>query len=802
MEDSALRVTSAASEAALELPALLSLVADLAVTDVGRLLVEGLRPFQSRPGLEGHRQRLSEVGVLLNEGSLVQSLEDPILPLLENLRQGDAAVSGRDLVRLARVLEIAHEACRRIATSESESPALEELRTRLPDAEPLRRRIGKTLNQRGVVRDDASPALTALRRRSRRVRDGLYKSLQETASQHEEHLSEKTVSLKDGRLMLLLQAGSRGRIKGLVHGRSGTGQSLYFEPLSVVEANNGLQETLEEEEAERRRILIELLEEVREALPDLEANVEFVAELDLLQSMDRIGDRCRGRLAEISEGHSLCLVGARHPLLDPALAELREVALGQAGHVEPIVPLDVELDDERRLLVITGPNAGGKTVALKTVGLLALAHQCGLPVPAERGTRFPFFRAVVATVGDEQDLLTDRSTFSGRLLRLKEAWELAGPDSLILLDELGSGTDPDVGAALAMALVEELLEKESLAVLTTHLSQLAALALERTGASCAAMEFDSETGRPTYRLQPGAPGASEALALAQRLGLPASLVGRAEELLGPEHRNLQRLLQEVELVRRQLADEQTLQERKRLALEDELDEVSEQRSALEQERRGLGAKLKEELDSFQRKVRSQLQAEFEAMRQQLAAGRKKGVPAASVERLFQDAPVVEHDDETAGQPISVGDEVRHAGLGWVGTLQKIRDTKAEVLVRGKRFRCELEDLAPATGSDVDVAESAPSVRLQREGENEGELDKELNLIGWRVEPALEELDSYLDRALLSPHREIRVVHGFGSGRLRRAVRDYLRDHPAVSGSRPGRGNEGGDGATVVSMRRS
>jgi DNA mismatch repair protein MutS2 len=740
--------------------------------------------------------------VLLNDGRLVQGLDEPILPLLESLRQGDAAVSGRELVHLAQVLEMTHDARHRIATSEAECPGLEDLRASVPDVDSLRRRINKTLNQRGGVRDNASPALAALRRQSRRIRDGLYKNLQETASRHEEHLSEKTVSLKDGRLMLLLHAGSRGRVKGLVHGRSGTGQSLYFEPLSVVEANNGLQETLEEEETERRRILIELLEEVRGALPDLEAAIELMAELDLLQSMNRFGDLCSGRLAEISDNYSLFLVGARHPLLDPGLAELRESALGQAGHVEPVVPLDIELDEKRRLLVITGPNAGGKTVALKTVGLLALAHQCGLPIPAESGTRLPLFSAVVATVGDEQDLLADRSTFSGRLLRLREAWELAGPDSLILLDELGSGTDPDEGAALAVALVEGLLEKGSLAVLTTHLSQLAAMALERPGAACAAMEFDSKTGRPTYRLRPGAPGSSEALALARRLGLPSSLLERAEELLGPEHRNLQRLLQEVEVVRRQLADEQTLQERKRAALEDELDELSEQREALEEERRRLGTRLKEELDSFRRKVRGQLQAEFEIMRQQLEAGRKKGLPAASVERLFQTAPVVEHGSQTADQPIAVGDEVRHSSLGWVGTLRQIRDTQAEVVVRGKRFRCELEDLAPVTGSESDVADSTPAVRLHREVEEGTELDKELNLIGWRVEAALDELDSYLDRALLSPHREIRVVHGFGSGRLRRAVREFLRDHPAVSGSRPGRGNEGGDGATVVSMRRS
>jgi len=407
---------------------------------------------------------------------------------------------------------------------------------------------------------------------------------------------------------------------------------------------------------------------------------------------------------------------------------------------------------------------------------------------------------VVATVGDEQDLLTDRSTFSGRLLRLKEAWEQADPDSLILLDELGSGTDPEEGAALAAALVEELLEKRSLAVVTTHLSQLAAMALDRPGASCAAMEFDSDTGRPTYRLRPGSPGSSEALALARRLGLPTNLVERAEDLLGPEHRNLQRLLQEVEEVRRKLADEQTLQERTRVALEDELSELAQQRAALEEERRRLGTHLKGELDLFRRKVRGQLEAEFESMRQELEAGRKKGVPAASVERLFQDAPRVGHEEVADGQPVAVGEEVWHSSLGWVGTLQEIRDTEAEVLVRGKRFRCDLTELAPAP--EGMVAEPKPTVRLQHEVEGVAELDQELHLIGWRVEAALEELDSYLDRALLSPYPEVRIIHGFGSGRLRRAVREHLRDHPAVSGSRPGRGNEGGDGATVVTMRRS
>jgi DNA mismatch repair protein MutS2 len=411
----------------------------------------------------------------------------------------------------------------------------------------------------------------------------------------------------------------------------------------------------------------------------------------------------------------------------------------------------------------------------------------------------------VATVGDEQDLLADRSTFSGRLLRLKEAWEHAGPDALVLLDELGSGTDPEEGAALAEALLEGLLEKGSLGVITTHLAQLAAAALELSGASCAAMEFDPGSGRPTFRLVPGPPGASEALALARRLGLPAEWLDRAEARLGSEHRDLRRLIAEVERVRQELAETRDSLEVERSDAEKLRRRLAEESAALAEERRSVSGKLKSELEQFRRDTTEKLRREEARLRERFEEGRRKGLAAEAVGELFASAPTFGAPEPVPEGPLVVGRPVRHLGLGWQGVLEKLEDGRAEVLVRGKRLRARPEELAPAGPPPVLTrkereASLQPAALRGREGDLDEPVAREINLIGVRVEPALEQLDAYLDQALLSSRQEVRVVHGHGSGRLREAVRQHLRGHRGVAEIRPGAPNEGGNGATVVTFR--
>ncbi len=846
---------SPASAAALELPSLLRLVAAVAATDLGRARASALAPIADDEAFADHRLAFEETQRLLGDGggALVESGEDSLLELFDRLRHGRPAATGGDLVRLAALLGTTRRAAARILAAEPPLPRLARLAHRLPSLADLEARIERTLDRRGEVREDATPTLISLRKAIRGVRDRLYRQLQSSLGDLRDVLSEDTIPLRNNRLVLVLQAGARGQAKGLVHGRSATGKSYYFEPLDAVEPNNQLQQAIEDEEAERRRILAELLEATRERLDDIDLHGETLAELDLLQAKCRFAERCGGRLAEWAGDGELKLVGARHPLLDPRLAALRAEALGQEGHTGEIVALDVELGSARpekdhgeragarlpmahgareserlantdglslartdrpagnpRVLVITGPNAGGKTVALKTVGLLAAAHQCALPLPVAPGTRIPHLLRLVATVGDEQDMLTDRSTFSGRLMRLREAWDAAGPRALVLLDELGSGTDPEEGAALSTALLEGLVGARCLGVITTHLARVAAAALDLDGAGCAAMEFAPATGRPTFHLVPGPPGGSEALALARRLGLPSAWLDRAEAMLGPEHRDLRRLLAEVERARDEMAAA-----RETLAVEASdlakiRDRLDRERAALEAERRTTGARLKAELERFRAETQKRLRAEVERLETELQSGKRRNLAGEALARLFADAPRAEEVVEEADGPLVVGREVKHRALGWHGTLERLEDGRAEVTVRGKRLRCNAEDLLPAAAAPQGGLRredrSAAKVRRERPAHGGNDLvdaaapASEINLIGARVEAALETLDAYLDRATHSSLRELRIVHGHGTGRLRDAVRSHLRRHPAVADQRPGAENEGGNGATVVTLR--
>lgn len=792
---------------ALEFPSLLRLVAELTATDLGREGALCLAPSATAQELGARRARLVETERLLLDGALVAGVEEPLAPLLSRLESGRPALDGPDIVRIGELLRTSRAAAHRVLAADPPCPTLGAAAASLPEARPLLERIERTLDRRGEVREDASPLLAQLRRDIRRQRDALYKQLQAKLADLREELAEETIPLRNGRLVLLLQAGSRGRVKGLLHGRSATGKSFYFEPFETVDGNNALQQLVEDEEAERRRILIELYETVRAERGTVLRHADHVAALDLVQAAARFGERAGARLAELGAETRVVLRGGRHPLLDPKLRELRALALGQAGHEGDVVALDVELGGDGRVLVVTGPNAGGKTVALKTVGLLALMHQAGLPVPAAAGTRLPFLRRLVATVGDDQDLLADRSTFSGRLLRLQEAWEAAGPESLLLLDELGSGTDPEEGAALSIALLENLLDRGALAVITTHLTKLAAAALELEGASCAAMEFESSSGRPTFHLLPGPPGGSEAIALGRRLGLDAAWLDRAEAKLGPELRDLRRMLGEVERARRELVEARGTLAQESADLAKLRERVAVEEHALREERRHLAARLQAELDEFRRVTQKKLRSEVERLERALASGRRKNLAGEAASSLFAAAPVfaAAADADEGGGPLTVGAEVRHRTLGWRGILEKLDEDRAEVRVGGKKLRCAAEELVAVAGGQGAPQRSATatrsSARAARDLESSRDEPVELNLIGQRVEPALETLDAFLDQALLSSRPEVRVVHGHGTGRLRDAVRLHLRKHPAVASERPGAPNEGGNGATVVTLRR-
>ena len=833
------------------------MVAGLAVTDAGRRLVHAISPRTDPDEIELRRVRYAEIARERGEGgALVPVLDQELLDLRRQLQSGGRQLGGSALLGLVAVIEAAEEVLTRLGDHE-ETPRLaaevEALRALEAAAiggavtgEPigcaaLAARLRRTLDRRGAVRDDASPRLRALVGDGRRTQASVETQVQAYVKKHGHRLADDSTPMRGGRFSVLLPSGSRGRLSGLVRGRSASGRSFYFEPSEVVEGNDEMERIAADKEIERARILAELVRQVLELTPAIIARIDFLAAVDAVQAVARFAAAVGAVLAGIAPPESngtaaaLEIRGARHPLLDPRLAELREQTLGAAGNRGEVVPLDLALDDHIRgslrglgggdgrdrprcrTLVLTGPNAGGKTVALKTVGLLCLMTQAGLPVPAAPDSRFPIFDHLVAVVGDDQSVLDEQSTFSARLLRLREVWRRAGPRTLVLLDEVGAGTNPEEGAALGIALLEGLVESSSMGILTTHLTQLAAAALESQAASCAAMSFDPESGLPTYRLVIGPPGGSRALALARRLGLPAAWLERAEHFLGSEHQQLRRVLERNERLRERLLEREAELARLTADTEAERGRFETGQASLQAAQQRLVQAVRGEVDALRSANRRRLDKALAELAAQPRPGKRAFARAAGGlhRELDRDASAAsdrataetcepgaraERDPEPAAtperpRPFVAGAPVRHRSFGWVGELQEVSGDKATVLVRGKRVRA-----ASAALEAIVPVERAASPRVRVQVSSTPAVESELMLIGQMVEPALDSLDAYLDRALASGRERVRVVHGHGSGRLRRAVREHLRGHPAVAGFDSAPPSAGGDGATEVVLR--
>ena len=819
--------------AVLELPSLLEVVARFASTDLGAERVRELAPLGAgedpldpvRLELEERRARQREVAALLAAGETVApSWGEPLGEVLDKLLADPRSLAPAELPPLAGALAVAATSWRLMCRDDAPgTPRLAAMarghvaEEAVRGLEELSVRIRRVLDPRGDVRPDASPTLTRLRASVRRRRDALYEQFGGYLEQHRDELAGDAPSLREGRLVVLLPSGSRGRLSGLVHARSATGRSLYFEPLEMVEANNDLQAAFAEEDAERRRLVAELIDALAALGEAASAALRLLAELDLHQAVQRFARTCGAELPELTT-EAPRLRSARHPLLDQSLREARTAALGPGGSEREVVPVDLDFE-HGRVLVVTGPNAGGKTVALKTLGLCCLMALCGLPVPAADGTRLPLLRRLLAVLGDEQDLLADRSTFSGHLTRLDEAWQVAGPGTLLLVDELASGTNPQEGAALAVTFVEHLIETGCLALVTTHLIEVAAAAFRTAGAASLATELQEDTGEPTFRLRAGPPEGSHALDLARRLGLPEVWLERAAARLGSEQLDLRRLLAEVHTLRQQ-ADEELAQIAVERAEQEALGkELAAELEEARAERKALRRRLDDELASFRRDARQRLAAEAARVRERLVESGAR--PSArtearevdeAVERVLEAAapleevaPAPEGETEPLGS-VSEGDDVRHVGLGWIGRVVRVDGERVEVAVKGKRVRVKRGELvrAPVAAKPKQRfgglgASTAPRGVAEI---SVAEVPSELNLIGQRVEPALEQLDHYLDQAVLGSRQQLRVIHGHGSGRLREALRARLARHPAVASATPAPAQQGGDGATVVTLRDS
>jgi DNA mismatch repair protein MutS2 len=704
-----------------------------------------------------------------------------------------------ELLEIASTLSLARSVKGTVTALRLHLPLLASLAERIADFSPLIAEIGRCLNQRGEVVDGASPLLAELRREVRRAHDRLIARLEGIVASPagRQVLQEPIITLREGRYVLPVKAEMRHQLPGIVHDVSSSGATVFVEPLEVVELANQWRELQLQEQREVERILRQLSDQVGERAGAIGRAVETLARLDLALAKARLGEALRCPLPLdgpdqpwlLREPSRLRLLEARHPLLR-----------GEA------VPISLWLGREEgfTVLLITGPNTGGKTVALKTVGLLALMAQAGLPVPAEEGSLLPVFDGVYADIGDEQSIEQSLSTFSSHMTNIIAILERATPRSLVLLDELGAGTDPTEGAALARAILLHLLRLGCLTVATTHHGELKALAHATPGMMNASVEFDPETLAPTYRLTIGVPGRSNALAIAQRLGLPASVLEEARQSLSPAHLEVEALLQDLQRERQAAAAERQAQAAARQAAEFLERRLAEQAAALERERRQALDRARRRLEEELARARQRLQEAERAL--QRAESAKRGRRALErARRLLQrvEAQAERLERERArGRPlvsaVAPGDRVWLRDVSEPGEVIAGPNEEGELEVRLGRLRArvplrEVERVEKGAPPPAAVAIAAPPAPARPA--------EEIEVRGLTVDEALPLVESYLDTAFRAGLERVRIVHGKGSGTLRRVVRETLSRHPLVKSYATAPPQQGGEGVTVVELAR-
>jgi DNA mismatch repair protein MutS2 len=695
-------------------------------------------------------------------------------------------------------------------------PTLAAVARRLGDHAAVREAIERSIGDGGEVLDTASAELRRLRAQVRAAYDRLMAKLQEllASPEYRAALQEPLITMRAGRYVLPIKVEARHQVRGIVHDQSASGATLFIEPLAVLDLTNRWRELQIAEEREIERVLQALSRLVGDDRYGLEQSVAALAELDLYLAMARLAEEQRATAPalyplepsrEPGDGRAratepprpvLRLRAARHPLL--------------TGEV---VPIDVELGGAFDILVITGPNTGGKTVALKTIGLLALMAQCGLHLPAAEGSFTSVFAGVYADIGDEQSIEQSLSTFSSHLTRIIGILREADARSLVLLDELGAGTDPQEGAALARALLDELRARGSYVVATTHYPELKSYAHLTPRVENASVEFDLETLSPTYRLSIGLPGRSNALAIAARLGLPEPVIARARALLSPAAVEVEQLLDEIQREREAAARARAQAERAAAEAQRLLERRERQARAVDEEREAIWRRARRESEAMLAELRRQIERELAAAR---AARADRTALQAVAERAAALAPLETPPSPHGTRPrgrlaapqrpaLHVGARVGVPRLNARGTIRSLSDDgrQAEVEVGGLRVRLPTSELAAPEAVERGPADAAAPAVTYVPAPALPALDRpvplQLDVRGQRVADALEAVERYLDDAYRAGLRAVRIVHGHGTGAVRQAVRELLAHHPHVARWSPADPRQGGDGATEVEL---
>jgi DNA mismatch repair protein MutS2 len=796
---------SAVTLRAIEFDRIVSIVAGLAVTPPGRERLEAMAPM-TEPARVGAAQAATSEGVRFLTVSSGFPLRAPaeLEAILDGLQVEGRALEPLNLLGLADYLE-SIESTRRVIGSASEPyPILKRLVEAIASFAGEIAAVRRKIEPSGDVADNASPALASIRDRLRKQKSKLRSTLESFLRERDtaKYLQEQVVTDRNGRYVLMVRAEHRGSIPGIVHGASASGQSLFLEPLGTVEINNDIVELEEQEAAEVRRILLELTNAFRARPEDLERTFEMAAELDVVQARARFSQMTGGVEPMIAPDGAFELRAARHPLL-----------------TSKAVPVDVMMTPPTRVLIIAGPNTGGKTVALKTAGLFAAMAQAGLHLPADKGTKLPIFKSLFADIGDEQSISASLSTFSAHITNVVAMDRSLVLPALVLLDEVGAGTDPAEGGALGTAVIDHFRKRGAHLVATTHFDVLKTYASTTEGVESAAFGFDPATFAPTYRLVYGSPGRSLAIEIASRLGMPAGVVAAARGNLSERESQLQAHLDRVDRELHGLEAERRAVTQERAALAENERKLRSREAAVKERELAARRRLEVKLDDQVRQARKEIDAIIEGLKAKATVLRdKSGQRTAAISTGVAGAARAEARDaldaalakvrEGAGglaapEPapraeageLQVGSRVEVAPFGLAGVVLELHGEHADVDMNGKRLRAPQSNLRVISGPAPRASVRVNVELLPRSGSL-----SELNLIGCTVDEALTRAGRFLDETMLTDQRSVRVVHGYGTGQLRRAIAGFLKHHPLVARFEEAPSDQGGGGVTVVELK--
>ncbi|MGH9753800.1 MAG: endonuclease MutS2 [Blastocatellia bacterium] len=808
----------------LEFDRLKELLLQHARSPLGAALAEALTISVSEAEIVRELRLASEGAVYLREGATaldVNDLPDP-RPALGKLSVADVNLEPFEILNLLRLISVAMGLRETFHNEREKFPLIREITETIPNLRALYQRLRGRISPAGEIEDFASPELREVRFQISKLRSQIQRSLETILKRAEEAraLQDEFITIRNERYVIPIRNDNRGAVAGVVHGMSSSGQTAFVEPLETISLNNELVRLRDLEQVEITKVLFSISEELREERAALEAMAGMVGRIDFIAAKARLAIAQNAIEPRINNAGRLAIKDARHPLLEASLK-----AQGAS-----IVPISMELDADHCVMVVSGPNAGGKTVVLKTAGLLSLMAQAGLLVPAAEAD-LPVWRQIHADIGDHQSIAANLSTFTAHIQNIREiSHELKSP-ALVLLDEVGTGTDPEEGSALGVAMVDYFRGRGAHIIVTTHYSGLKMYATNTPGVINASVEFDERTLKPTYRLLVGLAGSSSGIEIARRFGLPEAITGRAADRVKTASAEATEYL-------RRLKDQFEAQQQLVAAIEEERAAVADKYAKLElnfiQKEKGrekeFRAELQKVVDEFvnkaekfasmiedaasARKVRKEIEkrsvelraaasSESRKMRQRIAESMTVGGTVGGAESAEGAAPEIEESHEAVD--LRPGDRVRVLSLDQEGVVESVSETEIVVQIGALRFREQRGNLRLAERK-TEPKRKAPAIAGLPKGvsvtlQEQPAIGSELNVIGKTVNEATEAADKFLDAAYLDNHDSVRIVHGIGMGALKRAIADLLSDHPHVAKWRPAAPGEGGAGATVVELKK-